>query len=73
LLMNHVEERERGGASSLNYLVAFSAQAVAAFGAGALTARFGFGAVLAGAAGIAALAAVLFPALLGRVRERGKS
>jgi MFS family permease len=73
LLMNHVEERERGGASSLNYLVAFSAQAIAAFGAGALTTRFGYGVVLAGAAGIAALAAVLFPALLGSVRERSKS
>ena len=34
LLMNHVNERERGGASALNYLVAFGAQALAAFGAG---------------------------------------
>ncbi|HYW42173.1 MAG TPA: MFS transporter [Bryobacteraceae bacterium] len=64
LLMNHVEERERGGASALNYLVAFSAQAVAAFGAGALLARFGYGPVLAGAAALAGVAAALFKMLI---------
>jgi predicted MFS family arabinose efflux permease len=65
LLMNQVDERERGGASALNNLVAFSAQAVAAFGAGALLARFGYGAVLTGAAALAGLAAGLFRMLLG--------
>ena len=60
LLMSRVTERERSGASALNYLVAFSAQAVAALGAGRLLARFGYGAVLVGAALLAAAAAVLF-------------
>ena len=66
LLMNQVAERERGGASALNYLVAFSAQALAAWGAGALLSRFGYGAVLAGASGIALASAGLFQILLGR-------
>lgn len=65
LLMNQVGERERSGASALNYLVAFAAQAVAAFGAGLLLERFGFGAVLAGAAALAAIAAIAFRRLLG--------
>ncbi len=64
LLMNNVKERERSGASALNYLVAFSAQAVAAFGAGALLSRFGYGPVLAGAAVLAGSAAVLFRILI---------
>jgi predicted MFS family arabinose efflux permease len=69
LLMNEVNERERGGASALNYLVAFAAQAVAAFGAGVLLERFGFGAVLAGAAALAAIAATTFRLLLGGVER----
>jgi MFS family permease len=64
LLMNQVSQRERSGASALNYLVAFAAQAVAAFGAGLLLERFGFGAVLAGAAALAAIAATTFRLLL---------
>jgi Uncharacterised nucleotidyltransferase len=64
LLMNQVSERERGGASALNYLVAFGAQAVAAFGAGWLLERFGFGAVLGGASVLAAMAAGAFRVLL---------
>jgi MFS family permease len=72
LLMNRVDEGERGGASALNYLVAFSAQAVAAFFAGRLLARFGYPAVLCGAALVATLAAVLLRQLLdapARLRE----
>ena len=65
LLMNQVDERERGGASALNYLVAFGAQAVAAFAAGLLIDRFGFGPVLGGAAALAAIAATTFRLLLG--------
>jgi hypothetical protein len=65
LLMQKVEERERGGASALNYLVAFSAQAVAAFAAGHLFRRFDYGPVLVGAAATAGLAAMMFHALLG--------
>jgi MFS family permease len=64
LLMNRVDEGERGGASALNYLVAFSAQALAAFLAGGLLARFGYVAVLSGAALVATLAAVLLRQLL---------
>jgi len=66
LLMNNVEERERGGASSLNYLVAFSAQALAAFAAGPLLARHGYGAVLAGAGGLMLVAAAMFRWMLVR-------
>jgi MFS family permease len=60
LLMSRVAERERGGASALNYMVAFSAQAVAALGAGRLLAHFGYGAVLAASALLAVSAAALF-------------
>lgn len=66
LLMNNVRERERGGASALNYIVAFGAQAVAAFAGGSLVTRFGYGPALAGAAALALLAAALFPILPGR-------
>jgi predicted MFS family arabinose efflux permease len=68
LLMNHIDERERSGASALNYLVAFGAQALAAFAAGNLFTRLGYGPTLAGAAAIAAAAALLFRLLL-RGRE----
>lgn len=64
LLMNHIDERERSGASALNYLVAFGAQAVAAFGAGTLFTQFGYGWTLAGAAALALTAAGLFRTLL---------
>jgi MFS family permease len=60
LLMNHVDERERSGASAMTFLVAFGAQALAAFAAGNLLVRFDYGPVLAGAAVLAALAAALF-------------
>ena len=68
LLMNHIDERERSGASALNYLVAFGAQAFAAFAAGNLFTRLGYAPTLAGAAGLAAAAALLFRLLL-RDRE----
>ena len=64
LLMSRVTERERSGASALNYLVAFSAQAVAALAAGRLLAHFGYGVVLAGSALLAAAAAGLFQAFV---------
>jgi predicted MFS family arabinose efflux permease len=63
LLMNHIDERERSGASALNYLVAFGAQALAAFGAGSLFTQFGYGWTLAGAAALALVAAGLFRTL----------
>ena len=68
LLMNHVAERERGGASSLNMLVFFSAQALASFVSGRCLSRFGYGAVLAAATGLAVAAAGLFRFLLRRVK-----
>ena len=64
LLMSRVAERERAGASALNYLVAFSAQAVAALAAGRLLAHFGYGVVLAGSALFALGAAGLFQAFV---------
>jgi predicted MFS family arabinose efflux permease len=64
LLMNQVDEKERGGASAMNYMVAFSAQAVAAFAGGVLFEQYGFGPVLLGAAGAAGLAAWMFKALV---------
>ncbi|HSV12839.1 MAG TPA: MFS transporter, partial [Tepidisphaeraceae bacterium] len=66
LLMNHVAEREHSGASALNYVVAFGAQALAAYAGGAMFSRLGYGPALAGAAGLALLAAVLFRVLLAR-------
>jgi sugar phosphate permease len=59
-LMNCVAENERGGASALNFLVIFVAQAIAATAAGGVVARFGYPPMLIGAAAIAAVAAVLF-------------
>jgi MFS family permease len=60
LLLGRVAESERSGAAALGYLVAFGAQALAAFGGGALVARFGYGIVMACAAMLAAVAAGLF-------------
>ena len=70
LLMNHVSESERSGTSALSYLVAFGAQALAAFGGGVLLARFGYGTVLAGAAALAAGAGIVFRVLLGTVERK---
>jgi len=64
LLMNSVPESERNGASSLNYLVAFGAQAVAAYVAGHLFAKTGYGPVLAGAAVLTLIAALMFGLLI---------
>lgn len=69
LLMNHVADRERGGASSLNMLVFFSAQALASFVSGRCLNRFGYAAVLAAATGLALVAAGLFRFLLRRFSE----
>jgi MFS family permease len=65
LLLGRVKEPERSGAAALGYLVAFGAQALAAFAGGALVARFGYGVVLACAATLAAAAAGLFRVLVG--------
>ena len=66
LLMSRVRKEEQGGASSLNFLAAFSAQAIAAALAGAALSRFGYPVVLTAAALIAIFSAFVFRALLGR-------
>ena len=73
LLMSRVTERERGGASALNFMVAFGAQAVAALSAGRLLAHFGYGAVLAAAAILAACAAGLFQAFVNSRAEEPRA
>jgi MFS family permease len=60
LLMNRVTEEERGGASAIMYLFAFSAQAAAAFGAGHWIEQFGYGPVLLAASLLALAASALF-------------
>jgi MFS family permease len=66
LLMNQVSRAEQTGASTLNFLVISSTQAVAAAAAGASFARFGYPPVLCAIAGVALAAAFLFRILLGR-------
>jgi predicted MFS family arabinose efflux permease len=73
LLMSRVAERERGGASALNYLVAFSAQAVAALGAGRLLAHFGYGTVLVASALLAVAAAALFQTFVNSATRAARS
>jgi MFS family permease len=60
LLMDRVRVQEQSGASALMMLVGFSAQLAASFAGGASIARFGYPAVLACAAGLAAVAALAF-------------
>jgi MFS family permease len=72
LLMDRVREQERSGASALMMLVAFAAQFAASFAGGASIARFGYPAVLAAAAGLAAVAGLAFrwlPAAGVRTRQ----
>ncbi len=64
LLMSRVSPAERSGASALNFLVIFSAQAAAAALAGAAIARFDYPAVLTAAAAVAVIAGLLFRWLL---------
>jgi MFS family permease len=68
LLMDRVREQERTGAAALMMLVSFAAQLVASLAGGAAIARFGYSAMLAYAAVLAAVAAVAFHTLpAGRV------
>jgi predicted MFS family arabinose efflux permease len=64
LLMNRVDEREHSGASALNYVVAFGAQALAAYAGGIWVTGLGYGPALTAAATLALVAALLFRALL---------
>jgi MFS family permease len=63
LLMDRVREQERTGAAALMMLVSFAAQLVASLAGGATIAKFGYSAMLACAAGLAAAAAVAFRTL----------
>jgi predicted MFS family arabinose efflux permease len=65
LLMNRVREAERSGAAAMMMLAAFVAQFVASWAGGAAIARFGYPAMLACAAGLAAVAAIAFRWLPG--------
>jgi MFS family permease len=58
-LMDRVPESERSGVSALNFLVASSAQAIAAVVSGMLLRRFGYPPVLLLAAALCAMAGVL--------------
>ena len=71
LVMNQVSSAQRGGASALQYLVAFTAQAISAAVSGWVLARFGYPPVLASAAILGATAALLFWRLL-RKFDQGK-
>jgi len=62
-LMNRVPPGQHSGASALNFLVIFGSQALAASVAGVVVARFGYPTMLAGAAGLALVAAWLFSRL----------
>jgi MFS family permease len=66
LLMEGVPEGERNSASALNFLVAFSGQAIAAATAGHLLTTFGYPTVMIGAAIICAGATLLFRVLLAK-------
>ena len=64
LLMSRVRPEQQSGASSLNFLAAFCANAAAAMLAGAALSRFGYPAVIAAAAILAIVSALLFRTLL---------
>ena len=66
LLMERVEPQEQSGASALNFLVIFGAQALAASTAGFAVRRFGYGVVLV----TAALAAFLAAIAVRQIRSR---
>jgi MFS family permease len=64
LLMTQVEANERAGVSAMSFFVTSASQAASAAVAGMAVTRFGYPAVLATAASVAALAAFLFRYLL---------
>jgi len=70
VLMEGVPEGERNSASALNFLVAFSGQAIAAASAGHLITKFGYHPVMIGSAVVCAAAALLFRVLLARPKDR---
>jgi predicted MFS family arabinose efflux permease len=73
LLMEGVRVGERSSASALNFLVAFSGQALAATAAGWLLKRFDYPPVMTGAAVICVVAALLFRVLLANPKPAAAS
>lgn len=69
LLMTNVPPEQRTGASSLNFLVVFSAQAIAAALAGAGFASYGYGPVMSAAGALACAAGLLFAVLIRSDKE----
>ena len=75
LLMDGVDKPERSGASALNILVFFGAQALAAV-AGFGVRKFGYPVVLAAAVLMALIATLIFRGLLGsrhQIRSKNAS
>jgi predicted MFS family arabinose efflux permease len=66
MLMSRVAPGERSGASALYFLVTSIGGSIAALAAGGAVVRFGYPSVLGAAAVVAAVAALLFRALVGR-------
>lgn len=69
LLMDSVPEERRSQASALNFMVASSAQALAAALSGAVIERVGYAAVLVTASCICVVAGLLFRTLLARAEK----
>ena len=65
--MSRVAPGERSGASALYVLVTSIGGSIAALAAGGAVVRFGYPSVLAASAVLAALAALLFRGLIGRL------
>jgi MFS family permease len=66
VLMNHLELKDRAGASALTFLVINLSQAIATVVAGASFVRFGYPAVISVTAAVGVVAASLFRRLLGK-------
>ncbi|HVT95076.1 MAG TPA: MFS transporter [Bryobacteraceae bacterium] len=64
MLMTRVGEREREGASAMNFVITSLAGMLAAFASGAVISRYGYPVMMGAAAALAALAALLFRGLI---------
>jgi MFS family permease len=72
LLMNHIPDRYRSQSAAMYNLVNLAAQASSAALAGKVFEDFGYAKPLAANAAVAALAAILLYALLGRAKQPGE-
>jgi predicted MFS family arabinose efflux permease len=73
LLMRNVRPEQQTGASSLNFLVVFSAQAFAATLAGAAIAIYGYSPVMSAAGALACATGLLFAVLIRSAREEASA